>query len=403
MEAHKVTYELGRFREPSGDFPEGQWCVYIKNVDHKGKLVGSRRRFRLALALTEPLVRAEAAMNEFIRRRERALFEEGSKTIGEIMELYFADRIKEGKAVLKEQLTWHANLKPVFGDKKPEDINMPVMVAGQERTLPHKYAVDRQKLGRRRQTIHYELNILRTGMSWAAKPGRKLIDPVIVWLPRRAKPRNTKLTFEQFLKFLEECRAPHLRLFVILAAATGQRKTAILELTWDRVDFKAGTVDFRVDRDQEDILDSGGRKGRSMVPLAPKTVEALLIAKRWAQTDHVIEYNGKPVADVHKALKAAMLRAGIDGKFFGAHAIRHSVATWLADAGTELRQIQKLLGHEDFATTDRIYAGHSTKYLAGAVGLMDGMLGSEPEAAEDEGTILDIDPVDSKILGSENL
>jgi integrase len=382
----KLVYELGKFRRASRDFPDGQWCVYIKQEGEE------RRRFSLGIPLTEPKAHAEAQLHEWIRRRERALFDEGSKTLGEIMELYFTNRLTDGKSVEKEQRLWRANLAPVFGARKPEDINMPIIVKGEERTLAHKYAWDRSQTGIRRATIWHELNILRTGISWAAKPGRRLIDPVNVWLPRRAGSRNTHMSAEQLVKVAGECRAPHLKLFVILAICTGARKAAILQLKWDRVNMKAREIDFRLDRDQDDILDSGGMKGRSIVPIGRRLYRELEVARNWRTTDYVIEHNGKPVLDVKTALNAAMKRAGIEGKFYGAHAIRHSVATIIADRGGELRQIQKLLGHEDFGTTDKIYASHTSGYLSSAVDIVDGFLGgSEPGQKTPDDGILDED------------
>jgi len=381
--AHAVKYELGQFRQSSKQFPHGQWCVYIKKPRE------ARQRYRLGLSLTEPRAKAEARMNEWIRRRERALFDESDQTIGDIMELYFADRLKDGKSVEKEQRLWGARLAPFFASMKPADINMPVIVDGEERTYPHKYAWERSQQGIRRATIVHELNILRTGLNWAAKPGRNLIQPVAVWMPRRAKPRNTKMTVEELIRLLEECRAPHLRLFVILAMSTGARKAAILDLTWDRVDLETRVIDFRVDNDDDNILDSGGKKGRAIVDMTQIAYEALTIAKRWRQTGYVIEYNGKPVKDVHQALKRAMHRAGIKDKFFGAHAIRHSVATLIADHGVDMRRIQRLLGHENFQTTDRIYAGHSRGYLADAVRVVDGaFIKSEPESETEARAII---------------
>lgn len=318
-------------------------------------------------------------MGEFIRRREKAMFLEGSQTINEILTLYFEDRKKEKKSVHVEEKLWLSNLKPVFGDKKPEDINTPVFVNGEERTLSHKYAYDRQKQGARRATIWHELNVIRTGLNWGAKPGRDLNKKIHVWLPRRPKGRDTKLTFEQFLKVLEECQAPHLRLFVILAISTGQRKSAILQLTWDRVDLVRGVINFTVDREQDDILDSGGRKGRSIVEIGVMARRELDKARLGAQTQFVIEYNGSPVLDIHKGLKAAMVRAGVTGKFFGSHALRHSAATWIAGSGVEIRKVQKLLGHEDASTTDRIYAGYQAGYLTSAVNVVDGVLAREPK------------------------
>jgi hypothetical protein len=99
-----------------------------------------------------------------------------------------------------------------------------------------------------------------------------------------------------------------------------------------------------------------------------------------------------------------MLRAGVDGKFFGAHAIRHSVATLLADNNVDMRRIQKLLGHEDFGTTDKIYASHSRGYLTGAVNVVDGfMIAPEPEADAEDGEILEGGEFNDGVSGSTNL
>src|SRR5262245_31676048 len=130
-------------------------------------------------------------------------------------------------------------------------------------------------------------------------------------------------------------------------------------------------------------------KGRAVVDMGDLAYEALTISKRWATCQHVIEYPGRPVKDIHQALKRAMGRAGVTGKFFGSHAVRHSVATLIADAGVDLRRIQKLLGHEDISTTDRIYAGHSRGYLSGAIGMIDTAFRIEPGPEADQNQILE--------------
>ena len=74
------------------------------------------------------------------------------------------------------------------------------------------------------------------------------------------------------------------------------------------------------------------------------------------------QYGGQyAIRSVQTVFKNAMQKAKIN-KSVGIHGLRHSYATHLLEAGTDMHFIQKLLGHKDIKTTE-IYAKVSNRQL----------------------------------------
>lgn len=69
-----------------------------------------------------------------------------------------------------------------------------------------------------------------------------------------------------------------------------------------------------------------------------------------------------------KSLKSLAIKAGINPSKVYPHVLRHSFATRLVNSNADLRSIQKMLGHENIATTE-IYTHITTQKLAEEVKL----------------------------------
>ena len=86
----------------------------------------------------------------------------------------------------------------------------------------------------------------------------------------------------------------------------------------------------------------------------------------------VIKYGGQySIRSAQKVFKDAMKKAKIN-KTVGIHGLRHSYATHLMEAGTDMTFIQKLLGHSSIATTE-IYAKVSNRQLVNIKSPLDNL------------------------------
>lgn len=339
---------------------------YVPVPDGKPK----RKRARLGIPRSTPRVKAKAAFALWVRSRSASLAQDQKLTVGQIMDLYIDDRRREGKNHHKMKHQW-VPLKPMFENLQPADLAAPFMVEGEQRTRCHLYAVKRAKAGMARDTIHSELNLLRSAMSWAFKRGI-LGRPVFVWVSSAGKPRRTALTEDELMALLGAIveAEEHIRLLMLIAMATGARKQAILDLVWKRVDFDRRLIDFNTGVEKS-ILDTSHQKGRAIVDMSDGLHDALKRAKEYATCGHVIEYRGRPVKDPKDGVRAVFRKAGLGGKYLGLHALRHTLATAAAAHGIDMRKIQMMLGHDDIDTTERVYAEFRQGYLSDVARLAD--------------------------------
>lgn len=161
----------------------------------------------------------------------------------------------------------------------------------------------------------------------------------------------TRTDAERLLSFLP----PHQADMARFALSTGLRQANVTGLEWSQIDMPRRVA--WVHHDQ-------AKAGRAIgVPLNDEAVEVI---RRQLGKHHVrvFTYQGEPVKSVNtKAWKRALRLAGIDD--FRWHDLRHTWASWHAQAGTPMFELQ-LMGGWQSAEMVRRYAHLAPEHLAKA-------------------------------------
>ena len=313
-------------------------------VRHRGQwsLAYGTPRKRIATG-TNDRGRAEAIAGEIWRRLNRP----AQERVSDLWAPYKADRVANGSSEARLNSLWKT-LEPHFGYKLGRAIT---------KQDCRDYSAMRKRLGKSNSTVKTELEALRACLRWHYGKGAPVISA-----PPPSKPRERYLTKEEAERLLAAIETPHARLFVTLALSTGARMSAILDLTWDRVDFVHGTIDF---------MPAGRHKSnkrRTVVPMNKRARVALEEAQKGALTDHVIEYGGKQVGSVKKAIAAAAHRSGVP---CSPHVFRHTAGVWMAQEDVPMQKIAQVLGHTSTRVTESVYARYSPRFMADAAAALD--------------------------------
>jgi integrase/recombinase XerD len=159
------------------------------------------------------------------------------------------------------------------------------------------------------------------------------------------------------------------RTLLMVLYGTGMRRSEVARLKLSHIDSRRMIIR---------VVEGKGGKDRDL-PLSPALLETLRAHWRWLKPQTYLfpsrmhRDSERPITDkvVWLACIEAAKLAGIR-KRVTPHTLRHSFATHLLEAGTDLRTIQLLLGHEDLETTAR-YLHLSQKHLQQVVNPLEDM------------------------------
>jgi len=165
------------------------------------------------------------------------------------------------------------------------------------------------------------------------------------------------LSREEVARFLAELRYPKHRALALLLYSSGMRVSEVVRLRPQDLDVDGGTIR---------ILRGKGGKDRYTL-LSERAMAAVQVYRAAFPSEHWLFPGARPdrhltTRSVQNLVRRAARRAGIE-KNVTPHMLRHSFATHLLEAGTDLRYIQELLGHKSSRTTE-IYTHVSQARLA---------------------------------------
>ena len=192
--------------------------------------------------------------------------------------------------------------------------------------------------------------------------------------PRSKRRHPVVLSPEEVVRLLKAIRNLKHRTVALVLYGAGLRISEALALELRDIDSDRMVITVRHGKGDAD----------RQVTLSRVLLEALRVYWRsyqpptWLFPGKTLEQPLGP-STIQRALKAARVRAGI-AKPASPHTLRHSYATHLMEAGTDLRVIQTLLGHRSLKTT-QIYTHVATERLRSVVSPLD-RLRSELAVAE---------------------
>jgi integrase/recombinase XerD len=166
--------------------------------------------------------------------------------------------------------------------------------------------------------------------------------------PKKTRSLPTILSREEVAQLLHAARTPSERILLMTLYATGLRRSELTHLKINDIDSQRMVVHIRGGK---------GRKDRDVM-LSPKLLTALRTHWRfyhrksstWLFPSNYRKDRPIDTKTVWYACQKAAQRAGLQ-KRVHPHTLRHCFATHLYEAGTDLRAIQILLGHEDLKDT----------------------------------------------------
>ena len=321
------------------------------------------------------------------KRAEQLLMEERKRysqpTKSKDDDILFADFMEQWLDVVKGSITTvtyssYANMvkviiAPYFREKN-------ITLKGLQAKDIQDFYQEQLKRVKASTVIHYHANIHKA-LKYAVK--LELIDsnPADrVERPKQEKFQGSFYSSEELNDLFDAVAGTRLELAVLLGAFYGLRRSEIVGLKWEAIDFKKNTITINhtvtsCNLDGKCVVlakdTTKTKSSRRTLPLVPFFKEKLQHIKDQQEANKKLcgrSYNKEYLEYIYVDEIGDRIKPNyITGQFpkllekqgfrrIRFHDLRHSCASLLLASGVPMKNIQEWLGHSDFSTTANIYA-----------------------------------------------
>jgi integrase len=213
------------------------YVIYYKDGKQIQEKAGRQYQDDMTAARAAHLRARKIEGKEPTNKEKREAAKENCWTIDSLFREYIKTR-RENKALSVDQSRYHKYIKPLFGEKKPDEIDAldvdRLSVRLQKKLAP--------------QTVKHVLNLL----TWIINFGKKknLCDGISFHIqkPTVYNEKTESLSDDQLkalLKTIDESINIQIKNFMKLVLFTGMRRGEVLKLKWEDVDFDRRFITIR--------------------------------------------------------------------------------------------------------------------------------------------------------------
>ena len=160
-------------------------------------------------------------------------------------------------------------------------------------------------------------------------------------------------------QFVEACKESDYKDYYLLALYTGMRKSELMALTIDDIDFESKYIRVNkiVNTSNKVVETTKTKTSKRLIPLFDNCEDILVKYKNLSKNERIFKLSQ---AQTTRKFNDIIKRAGLSG--FTIHSLRHTFATNCFELGIPSKQVQAWLGHSESKITENVYIGLTKEY-----------------------------------------